>query len=74
MNRKTLVLLTVIGLLAPVLAACGGSDSGSGDGGAIVVGTTDRFTASKDAPAPSTRRTPTTSAPGTSCARPCRPS
>jgi peptide/nickel transport system substrate-binding protein len=51
MNRKTLVLPAVIGLLAPVLAACGGSDSGSG-GDAIVVGTTDRFTASKDAPAP----------------------
>lgn len=52
MNRKTLVLPAVIGLLAPVLAACGGSDSGSDNGGAIVVGTTDRFTASKDAPAP----------------------
>ncbi|MER5212698.1 ABC transporter substrate-binding protein [Streptomyces sp. NPDC002838] len=51
MNRKTLVLPAVIGLLAPVLAACGGSDGGSG-GDAIVVGTTDRFTASKDAPAP----------------------
>ncbi|MGW0825919.1 ABC transporter substrate-binding protein [Streptomyces sp. NPDC002845] len=51
MNRKTLVLPAVIGLLAPVLAACG-SDSGSGDGDAIVVGTTDRFTASSDAPAP----------------------
>ena len=52
MNRKTLVLPAVIGLLAPVLAACGGSDSGSGSGDAIVVGTTDRFTATKDAPAP----------------------
>ncbi|NNN35754.1 peptide-binding protein [Streptomyces sp. S3(2020)] len=52
MNRKTLVLPTVIGLLVPVLAACGGSDGGSGGGDAIVVGTTDRFTASKDAPAP----------------------
>ncbi|MER5718509.1 ABC transporter substrate-binding protein [Streptomyces sp. NPDC002132] len=53
MNRKTLVLPAVVGLLAPVLAACGGSDSGSGgDDGAIVVGTTDRFTATKDAPAP----------------------
>ncbi|MFH8977561.1 ABC transporter substrate-binding protein [Streptomyces sp. NPDC017890] len=51
MNRKTLVLPAVVGLLAPVLAACGGSDSGSG-GDAIVVGTTDRFTASKEAPAP----------------------
>lgn len=52
MNRKTLVLPAVVGLLAPVLAACGGSDSGGSSGDAIVVGTTDRFTASKDAPAP----------------------
>ncbi|MER7835867.1 ABC transporter substrate-binding protein [Streptomyces sp. NPDC096040] len=52
MNRKTLVLPAVVGLLTPVLAACGGSDSGSKSDGAIVVGTTDRFTASKDAPAP----------------------
>ncbi|MFF8943948.1 ABC transporter substrate-binding protein [Streptomyces sp. NPDC014864] len=52
MNRKTLVLPAVAGLLAPVLAACGGSGSGSNSGDAIVVGTTDRFTASKDAPAP----------------------
>lgn len=52
MNRKTLVLPAVVGLLAPVLAACGGSDSGSKSGDAIVVGTTDRFTASKEAPAP----------------------
>ncbi|MER5430366.1 ABC transporter substrate-binding protein [Streptomyces sp. NPDC002588] len=52
MNRKTLVLPAVAGLLAPVLAACGGSDSGSGGGDAIVVGTTDRFTATKDVPAP----------------------
>jgi peptide/nickel transport system substrate-binding protein len=51
MNRKTLVLPAVVGLLAPVLAACGGSGSGSG-GDAIKVGTTDRFIASKDAPAP----------------------
>lgn len=51
MNRKTLVLPTVSGLLVPVLAACGGS--GGGDGGdGISVGTTDRFTVSKDAPAP----------------------
>lgn len=52
MNRKTLVLPAVIGLLAPVLAACGGTDSGSGGSDAIGVGTTDRFTATKDAPAP----------------------
>ncbi|MFG2605269.1 ABC transporter substrate-binding protein [Streptomyces sp. NPDC048514] len=52
MNRKTLVLPAVAGLLTPVLAACGGSDSGSKSGDAIVVGTTDRFTATSDAPAP----------------------
>ncbi|KAA0931336.1 MULTISPECIES: ABC transporter substrate-binding protein [Streptomyces] len=52
MNRKTLVLPAVIGLLAPVLAACGGSDSGSEGAKAIVVGTTDTFSASKDTPAP----------------------
>ncbi|MFF3463384.1 ABC transporter substrate-binding protein [Streptomyces sp. NPDC001984] len=52
MNRKTLVLPAMVGLLAPVLAACGGSDSGSNSGDAIVVGTTDRFTTTKDAPAP----------------------
>ncbi|WP_328665420.1 ABC transporter substrate-binding protein [Streptomyces sp. NBC_00322] len=48
MNRKTLVLPAVAGLLTPVLAACGGSSSDD----AIVVGTTDRFTVSSDAPAP----------------------
>ncbi|MCH0565512.1 MULTISPECIES: ABC transporter substrate-binding protein [unclassified Streptomyces] len=52
MNRKTLVLPAMAGLLAPVLAGCGGSGSGSSGGDAIVVGTTDRFTATKDAPAP----------------------
>ncbi|MFI2201155.1 ABC transporter substrate-binding protein [Streptomyces sp. NPDC020192] len=52
MNRKTLVLPAVAGLLTPVLAACGGSGSGSKGGDAIVVGTTDRFTATSDAPAP----------------------
>ncbi|WP_406448511.1 ABC transporter substrate-binding protein [Streptomyces sp. NBC_00876] len=52
MNRKTLVLPAVVGLLAPVLAACGASGSGSDGDGAIVVGTTDRLVASKDAPAP----------------------
>ncbi|MEU4263690.1 ABC transporter substrate-binding protein [Streptomyces argenteolus] len=49
MNRKTLVLPAVVGLLAPVLAACGGSDGGSD---AIVVGTTDQFASSAEAPAP----------------------
>jgi peptide/nickel transport system substrate-binding protein len=52
MNRKTLVLPALVGLLAPVLAACGGSDSGSSGGESIAVGTTDKFTATKDAPAP----------------------
>jgi peptide/nickel transport system substrate-binding protein len=52
MNRNTLVLPAVAGLLAPVLTACGGTGSASGGGDAIVVGTTDRFTVSKDAPAP----------------------
>ncbi|MFF1403401.1 ABC transporter substrate-binding protein [Streptomyces sp. NPDC058294] len=52
MNRKTLVLPAVAGLLTPVLAACGGTDSGSKSGDAIVVGTTDQFTATKAAPAP----------------------
>ncbi|MCX4821928.1 ABC transporter substrate-binding protein [Streptomyces sp. NBC_01142] len=52
MNRKTLVLPAVVGLLAPVLVACGATDGGSGSGDAIVVGTTDQFTATKDAPAP----------------------
>ncbi|MGY0066340.1 ABC transporter substrate-binding protein [Streptomyces sp. QTS137] len=52
MNRKTLVLAATIGLLAPVLAGCGDTDGGSGGGDAIVVGTTDRFTATEDTPAP----------------------
>lgn len=52
MNRKTLVLPAVLGLLTPVLAACGGSSSGSDTNAAIVVGTTDQFSLSSDAPAP----------------------
>ncbi|MEU4211154.1 ABC transporter substrate-binding protein [Streptomyces sp. NPDC026206] len=51
MNRKTLVLPAVAGLLAPVLVACGGSE-GAGGAKAIVVGTTDRFEETTDAPAP----------------------
>ncbi|QCX75419.1 putative D,D-dipeptide-binding periplasmic protein DdpA precursor [Streptomyces sp. YIM 121038] len=51
MNRKTLVLPALIGLLAPALAACGGSGSGDGDD-PIAAGTTDRFRASKEVPAP----------------------
>ncbi|MDN3293603.1 ABC transporter substrate-binding protein [Streptomyces ficellus] len=52
MNRKTLVLPAVLGLLAPALVACGGTDGGFGGDNAIVVGTTDQFTAGEDAPAP----------------------
>ena len=52
MNRKTLVLSAVVGLLAPVLAACGGTDSGDSGGKAIVVGTTDLSLSDKKAPAP----------------------
>ncbi|MET9625041.1 ABC transporter substrate-binding protein [Streptomyces sp. NPDC006464] len=48
MNRKTLVLPAVAGLLAPLLVACGGSDESR----AIVVGTTDQFLATSEAPAP----------------------
>ncbi|ANW20984.1 ABC transporter substrate-binding protein [Streptomyces clavuligerus] len=50
MNRKTLVLPAVVGLLAPVLVACGSTESGGGD--AMVVGTTDRITVGEDSPAP----------------------
>ncbi|MER6995943.1 ABC transporter substrate-binding protein [Streptomyces sp. NPDC000410] len=52
MKRKTLVLPAVVCLLAPVLAACGSSVGGSGGGDAIVVGTTDQFVATGEAPAP----------------------
>ncbi|MGW1225790.1 ABC transporter substrate-binding protein [Streptomyces sp. NPDC001515] len=52
MNRKTLVLPAVAGLLAPLLAACGASDGGGEQSGTVVVGTTDRFAAPKEAPAP----------------------
>lgn len=52
MNRKTLVLPAVVGLLAPVLVACGGTGSGDSGGKAIVVGTTDSFEAGKKTPAP----------------------
>ncbi|MFE7134465.1 ABC transporter substrate-binding protein [Streptomyces sp. NPDC057638] len=52
MNRKTLVLPAVVGLLAPVLAACGSSEGDGADGGSLVVGMTDQLIASKDSPAP----------------------
>ncbi|MFJ3585534.1 ABC transporter substrate-binding protein [Streptomyces sp. NPDC090127] len=48
MHRKTLALPAVAGLLAPLLTACGGADESR----AIVVGTTDQFVATSDAPAP----------------------
>ncbi|MGP3980374.1 ABC transporter substrate-binding protein [Streptomyces sp. KR80] len=51
MNRKTLVLPALAGLLAPLLAACGASKEETG-GSPIVVGTTDEFVVSKDYPAP----------------------
>ncbi|GAU66231.1 putative ABC transporter substrate-binding protein [Streptomyces sp. NBRC 110611] len=52
MNRKTLVLPALAGLLAPVLAACGSAD-GAGEGGdPIVVGVAAHIEATKAAPAP----------------------
>ncbi|WP_274916701.1 ABC transporter substrate-binding protein [Streptomyces sp. WZ-12] len=52
MNRKTLVLPALAGLLAPALAACGSSD-GTGSGGSpIVVGVASQIEATKAAPAP----------------------
>ncbi|GHG19945.1 ABC transporter substrate-binding protein [Streptomyces filamentosus] len=48
MNRKTMVLPAVAGLLAPLLAACGAGEESR----AIVVGTTDQFVATEEAPAP----------------------
>ncbi|MCA1217173.1 ABC transporter substrate-binding protein [Streptomyces sp. 8L] len=52
MKHKTLVLSAAVGLLAPVMAGCGDSGDGSDSGSAIVVGTTDHFTATKPNPAP----------------------
>ncbi|MFI6286284.1 ABC transporter substrate-binding protein [Streptomyces sp. NPDC051018] len=52
MNRKTLVLPALAGLLAPVLAGCGGSTGGSGGDDTIVVGTTDQLIADSKGPAP----------------------
>ncbi|BAU82134.1 lipoprotein oligopeptide binding protein [Streptomyces laurentii] len=48
MNRKTLVLPLTAALLTPLLAGCGGGNESR----AIVVGTTDQFVATTDAPAP----------------------
>ncbi|MCP9973223.1 ABC transporter substrate-binding protein [Streptomyces somaliensis] len=52
MNRKSPVLPAIAGLLAPLLAACGMGTGGDAADGGIVVGTTDRFAVSRDAPAP----------------------
>ncbi|MFI1017190.1 ABC transporter substrate-binding protein [Streptomyces sp. NPDC020965] len=52
MNRKTLVLPAVVGLLAPALLACGTAESGAGGDDSLVVGTTDGLVVDKDAPAP----------------------
>ncbi|MFG2331943.1 ABC transporter substrate-binding protein [Streptomyces sp. NPDC048604] len=52
MNRKTLVLPAVAGVLAPLLAGCGSTVGAGGGDQHIVVGTTDQFAATEDAPAP----------------------
>ncbi|MFB6437993.1 ABC transporter substrate-binding protein [Streptomyces sp. NPDC056411] len=52
MNRKTLVLPALAGLLAPVLAACGSSDDAGDGGDPIVVGVATHIEATKSAPAP----------------------
>ncbi|EDY44663.1 ABC transporter substrate-binding protein [Streptomyces sp. SPB074] len=52
MNRKTWVLSSVIGLLVPVLAGCGGLTGSDDKDKPIVVGTSDIFTAGKKMPAP----------------------
>ncbi|MDX3229681.1 ABC transporter substrate-binding protein [Streptomyces sp. ME19-01-6] len=52
MNRKSLVLPVLAGLMTSTLAACGGTDGAGSDDGAIVVGSTDRIEASKVATAP----------------------
>ncbi|MFJ9418007.1 MULTISPECIES: ABC transporter substrate-binding protein [unclassified Streptomyces] len=51
MNRKTLVLPVLAGLLAPVLAACGTDGAGEG-GDPIVVGVASQIEATEAAPAP----------------------
>ncbi|AJT68198.1 ABC transporter substrate-binding protein [Streptomyces chattanoogensis] len=52
MNRKTLVLPVMAGLIAPVLAACGSSDGAGDEGDPIIVGVASRIEATKAAPAP----------------------
>ncbi|MEW1655468.1 MULTISPECIES: ABC transporter substrate-binding protein [unclassified Streptomyces] len=52
MNRKTLVLPALAGLLVPALAACGNSDGAGSSGSPIVVGVASQIEATKAAPAP----------------------
>lgn len=52
MNRKTLVLPALAGLLVPVLSACGNSGGTGEEARPIVVGTTDSLVATDDGPAP----------------------
>ncbi|MEU3960743.1 ABC transporter substrate-binding protein [Streptomyces buecherae] len=52
MNRKTMVLPALVGLLTSVLAGCGSADGAGSDGDAIVVGSTDLIEATDTAPAP----------------------
>lgn len=52
MNRKTMVLPAVVGLLTSVLAGCGSADGAGSDGDTIVVGSTDLIEATETAPAP----------------------
>ncbi|MFI1202114.1 peptide-binding protein [Streptomyces sp. BHT-5-2] len=52
MNRKTLVLPALAGLLAPALAACGNGDGAGSGGSPIVVGVASQIEATKAAPAP----------------------
>ncbi|MGW7574728.1 ABC transporter substrate-binding protein [Streptomyces sp. NPDC054765] len=52
MNRKTLVLPALAGLLAPVLAACGSTDGAGAGGDPVVVGVASQIEATKAQPAP----------------------
>ncbi|WP_069814202.1 ABC transporter substrate-binding protein [Streptomyces sp. TP-A0874] len=52
MNRKIMVLPAVAGLLAPLLAACGGTGGTGHSGAPVVVGATDQFVMTDDTPAP----------------------
>ncbi|MCK7623118.1 ABC transporter substrate-binding protein [Streptomyces sp. RS10V-4] len=52
MNRKTLVLPALAGLLAPALAACGSTDGAGSASSPIIVGVASQIEATKAAPAP----------------------